>query len=83
MQGVFKKHVRPMSKKLDSEPLSISDSKELYDAAKNCLRAEVDGRLLLVKGTKFGTTTSGMITALDGHNWRIKNVIVVLNLVMI
>lgn len=60
-----------MSKSLGNDPLSISHSKELYDAVSDSYANNLKCNLLLVKGTKFGTTKGGIKAAADGHRWQV------------
>ncbi|MET0106188.1 MAG: hypothetical protein ABW072_13750 [Sedimenticola sp.] len=69
--GVFSKRVPPMSKSLGHDPLSISHCKELFDAVSDSFTNNLKCRILLVKGTKFGTTKGGIKAAADGHFWKV------------
>ena len=69
--GVFSKRVPPMSKSLGHEPLSISHSRELFDAVSESFTNKLKCRMMLVKGTKFGTTKGGVKAAADGHLWQV------------
>lgn len=71
MLGVFSKRVLPMSKTLGHESLSVSHSKELFDAVSDSYTNNLKCRMLLVKGTKFGTTQGGIKAAADGHPWEV------------
>jgi hypothetical protein len=69
--GIFRKHVPPMSKNTEHDPLSISHSKELFDAVTDAYINKLKCKMLLVKGTKFGKTEGGIKAAADGHLWQV------------
>lgn len=69
--GVFTKCIPPMSKSTGHDPLSVSHSKELFDAVSDSYANNLKCRMLLVKGTKFGTTQGGIKAAADGHLWNV------------
>ncbi|MDO6713455.1 hypothetical protein Q4567_22235 [Aliiglaciecola sp. 2_MG-2023] len=69
--GAFSKRVPPMSKSLGHDPLSISHSKELFEAASTSYKEKLRCRVLLVKGTKFGRTSAPIKAAADGHFWQV------------
>lgn len=69
--GIFEKRVSPMSRELGNASLSISHSKELFNAVHTAYVNELKCHVLVVKGTKFGTTKGGIKAASDGHLWKV------------
>ncbi|MFS1526131.1 hypothetical protein ACL7TT_18845 [Microbulbifer sp. 2304DJ12-6] len=70
-EGTFRKRVPPMSKGLGHAPLSVSHSKELFRAASDAHDKSLMCRMLLLKGTKSGTTSGGIMAAADEHFWQV------------
>ncbi len=70
-EGTFFKRVPPMSRDADHKALTVSHSRELFDAASEAYSKGLKCRVLLVKGTKFGTTEGGIRAAADGHFWKV------------
>ena len=60
-----------MSKAEGKEPLSISHAKELFSAVTDSYNNKLRNRLLLVKGTKFGTTKGNIKAGADGDFWEV------------
>lgn len=60
-----------MSKSEGKEPLSISHAKELFSAVTDSYNNKLRNRLLLVKGTKFGTTQGNIKAGADGDFWEV------------
>lgn len=69
--GVFSKRVPSMLKDAGHDPLSVSHSKELFEAVSESFSNGLKCRILLVKGTKFGTTKGGVKAAPDSHFWQV------------
>ncbi|TRX52748.1 hypothetical protein [Thalassomonas sp. M1454] len=69
-KGIFTKKVRPLSKELGDASLTVSHGKELYDAAKQTFMNGDYCRLLLVKGTKYGTSSGGVKAVIDNDLWK-------------
>ncbi len=63
-----------MSKNLNDEPLSISHSRELFDAVSKVNESNSKCKILLVKGTKFGTTKGGIKAAADADYWIVTDI---------
>lgn len=72
--GEFFKRLPPMSRDNGHEPLSISHSIELFEAASRAYSQYFECRILLLKGTKFGTEKGPIRAAPDGHFWKIVEV---------
>ncbi|QDP00146.1 hypothetical protein FE810_15790 [Thalassotalea litorea] len=68
--GVFVKKVRALSKDLGDAPLTVSHGKELFDAVNETFTNNNDCRLLIVKGTKYGTSSGGVRAVMDNDLWR-------------
>ena len=68
-KGIFKKWVKPLSSGEGDAHQTIRHSQELYDAVKRAYEENIKCRLLLVKGTKYGTTKGGVKAAVDGDSW--------------
>lgn len=62
----------PKSKEQGDATLSISHAQELFDAISESFNKGLKCRLLIVKGTKFGTTTGGIKAAADEGYWQVK-----------
>jgi hypothetical protein len=69
--GIFAKHVPPRSISLGHKALTVSHSKELFEAARDAYTNELKCRMLLVKGSKYGTTKGGIKAAVDGDIWQL------------
>ncbi len=67
--GTFFKRVPAMTKELGHEPLSISHSKELFEAVTDAFSRSIECYVILVKGTKFGTSKGGVKAGYDSHLW--------------
>ncbi len=63
-----------MSASLGHDPLSVSHSKELFDAVTDSYKNNLQCKMLLVKGTKFGTTQSGISAAADSDRWQVTSI---------
>lgn len=70
-EGVFTKYVPPLTKDNGDAALSISHAQELFDAVTDSFSTNLKCRLLLVKGTKFGTSSGGIKAAADGDYWQV------------
>ena len=68
-KGIFKKWVKPLSSSAGIAHETIRHSQELYDAVKHAHKESIKCRLLLVKGTIYGTTKGGVKAAVDGDRW--------------
>ena len=73
-QGVFHKKVRALSVSDGEAALTVSHAKELHFAVNQAFETNLRCRLLLVKGTKYGTSTGGVKGAVDGDYWIVKQV---------
>ncbi|GDY26632.1 hypothetical protein AHAT_25220 [Agarivorans sp. Toyoura001] len=71
--GVFIKKVRPLSKDLGDAPLTVSHGKELFDAINETFASKKECRLLIVKGTKYGTSSGGVRAVMDHDLWRVSS----------
>lgn len=71
--GVYEKRVRGMSPAKESAP-TLRHSRELFDTARAAHAQNTSCRLLLLKGTKNGTTPGGVKSALDDGIWRVTRV---------
>ncbi len=67
--GTFEKWVPPLSVTAGDAALSVSHSKELFDAVSETQISNQKCKLLLVRGTKFGETRGSIKAAVDGNNW--------------
>jgi len=72
--GTFHKSVPAMSKELGHKPLTVSHSTELFGAVSSAQREKLPCRLLLVRGTKFGTSKGPIKAAADADYWVIESV---------
>ena len=69
--GKFIKVVPPRLKEQRDAVLNISHAQELLDAVSKSFNKGLKCRLLILKGTKFGTTTGGIKSAADGDYWQV------------
>ena len=69
--GTFEKRVRPLSKDSGDAPLTVSHGKELFEAVKQTFESGDFCKLLLVKGTKYGTGSGGVKAVMDNDLWKI------------
>lgn len=72
MDGVFSKSVEPLSENDGASPQTIKHSEELFNAVKHAYEAKLRSQLLLVKGTKSGTSEGGVKAAVDGDGWVVR-----------
>ena len=70
--GKFIKLVPPLTKEKGDATLSISHAQELFNAVPDSFNENLKCRLLIVKGTKFGTSTGGIKVAADHGYWQVK-----------
>lgn len=70
IKGVFIKKIRPLSKELGDAPLTVSHGKELYNAVKVTYENEDYCKLLIVNGTKYGTSSGGIRAVIDSDLWQ-------------
>ncbi|HIF9355702.1 TPA: hypothetical protein ACX6RJ_003767 [Photobacterium damselae] len=70
--GTFFKRVPAMTKDLDYKSLSISHSKELFEAITDAWSRSIECYVIQVKGTRFGTTKGDVKAGYDGHLWVVK-----------
>ena len=73
-QGVFHKKVRALSVSDGEAALTVSHAKELYEAINQAFDTDLKCRLMLLKGTKYGTSKGGVKAAVDGDYWVVKEV---------
>jgi len=73
-QGTFHKKVRAFSGDAGDAALTVSHAKELYDAVQQAFEINLKCKLLLLTGTKYGTTKGGVKAAIDGDYWVVKEV---------
>lgn len=73
--GYFYKRVPPMTTALGNTHSSISHSRELFNAALDAYTHKLKCRILLVKGSKFGTTKGAIKAAVEGHLWQVTELI--------
>lgn len=72
--GTFRKSVPAMSRRLGHAALSVSHSTELFEAVSSAYREKLPCRVLLVRGTKFGTSKGPIRAAADADFWMIARV---------
>jgi len=70
IEGIFHKKVRPLSIELGDASLTVSHGKELFDAVNDAFTNNKMCRLLLVKGTKYGTNSGGVKAIDDPDLWQ-------------
>lgn len=66
--------MRPLSVSDGEAALTVSHAKELFDAVNQAFETNLKCRLLLLKGTKYGTSTGGVKGAVDGDHWIVRQV---------
>lgn len=71
IKGVYTKYVSPLTKEQGHTAVSIRHAKELFEAVTDTFNTNLKCRLLLVKGTKFGTTNDGVKAAADNDFWQV------------
>ena len=69
MEGTFKKHIRPLSLGLGESPITIRHADELFQAIESAHKDQLKCHLMLLKGTKYGQTKSGIKAAVDDNYW--------------
>lgn len=72
MQGTFKKIVRPLTINEGVSAQTIRHAKELLNAIEHAYSDKMKCRLLLVRGTKYGTSEGKVRAALDGNPWLVE-----------
>lgn len=71
-EGVFTKSVPPVSVESGDTAQTVKHAKELFEALTEAQKESMKCQLILVKGTKNGTTTTGIRAAIDGDNWMVQ-----------
>ena len=71
LDGTFSKKVKPVSKACGDSSARIRNAQDLFDAVADAYSTQLQCQLLIVKGTKYGTTTGGVRAAVDGDNWMV------------
>ena len=69
MDGVFRKEVPPVTESEGDSPQRIRHAQELFDVVEDAHSNGLKCRLMLEKGTKYGTTPGGVKAAVDGNSW--------------
>ena len=73
-EGTFRKQVLPLSVKNGDHPLRVRHAQELIDAINQAHSNGLKCNLLLLRGTKYGTTKGGIKSAVDPGNWIVDKV---------
>jgi hypothetical protein len=73
-EGTFYKNVPPLRRDIGHHPNTIRHAQQLLDAVLETSRDDKDCKVLLVKGTKSGTTRGGTRAAIEGNYWKVKHV---------
>ena len=71
-EGTFKKFVGPLSVSSGDEPQTVRHSQQLFDAVSEIHSESSKCKLLLSKGTKYGSSTGGVRGAVDSDLWIVK-----------
>ncbi len=71
LEGVFRKEVPPVSAATGDSLPRIRHAQELFIAVENMHSNGIPCRLLLEKGTKYGTTPGGIRAAVDEDSWMV------------
>ena len=74
LDGTFSKSIKPVSKAGGDSPARVRHAQALFDAVEDAHSTQAKCQLLIVKGTKYGTTTGGIRAAVDGDHWIVKSV---------
>ena len=69
--GTFRKYVPPLTREQGDQPVTIRHAQELYDAIMESHRMGLKCRLLLLKGTRVGSTKGGIKSAADEDYWMV------------
>jgi hypothetical protein len=69
LDGTFNKSIKPTSKTGGDSPARIRHALALFDAVADAHSTQAKCQLLIVKGTKYGTTKGGIRAAVDGDSW--------------
>ena len=69
LDGIFRKKVLPVSASRGDSPPRIRHARGLFNAAEDAYSNGLKCRLLLEKGTRYGTTLGGVRAAVDGDRW--------------
>jgi hypothetical protein len=73
-KGEFHKTVPPLSTSKGDHGLRVRHAQELLDAVTRAYREQLTCRLLLLRGTKYGTTKGGIHAAVDPGSWSVSEV---------
>ncbi len=73
-KGTFHKQVQPVSVERGDHGLRVRHAQELLDAANQAHSNELECKLMLLKGTKYGTTKGGIHAAVDTGDWIVKSI---------
>jgi hypothetical protein len=69
LDGTFDKKIKPVSKAVGESQVRIRHAQELFEAVTEACATKMKCQLLIVKGTKYGTTPGGVRAAVDGDAW--------------
>lgn len=72
-EGTFHKKVEPLTLDDGAAGQTVRHYKELFAAVSHVYSGNLVCKLMLLKGTKSGTTPGGVRAAIDGDNWVVKN----------
>ena len=72
-EGTFHKQVLPLSVERGDHGLRVRHAQELLDGVSQAKAHGMKCRLLLLRGTKYGTTKGGIHAAVDPGDWVVQS----------
>ncbi len=70
--GKFHKEIRPLSVQRGDHGIRVRHAQELIDAVNQAYSSGMRCKLMLLTGTKYGTTKGGIKSAVDPGDWIVK-----------
>lgn len=74
VKGTFHKEVQPLSVERGDHAVRIRHAQELLDSINQAYSDKAKCRLLMLRGTKYGTTRGGIHAAVDPDVWSVDEV---------
>ena len=74
LDGNFDKRIEPVSKAVGESQVRVRHAQQLFDAVIDAYATKMKCQLLIVKGTRYGTTTGGVRAAVDGDAWMVTEI---------
>jgi len=74
LEGVFRKEIEPISASNGDSAPRVRHAQALLDAVTDAYSNGLRCRLMLEKGTSYGTTPGGIRAAIDSDSWLVTEI---------